>query len=182
MLAVDPNREHLVSAVFAAQGNGIDVRFGRSADRGKTWDLVPVIQDPMSADQFSPAIAVDSDGAVNISFYDTQGSRTFETAHLFLATSSQRKSFDVQRVSTAASDDSRKNPRRDVATNLGDRTAITMTSKTVVMAWTDTRLGDEDIFLSIISKREPKTRAGDSDPLNPLNPWLILAPLLHQKN
>src|SRR5207237_6501715 len=124
----------------------------RSADSGMTWQAVTVNNDGTAADHFSPAIAVDSTGNPNISFEDTRLSSTFEAADVFLARPSTGSSFDNQRISTVSSNDSRKNPRRDLTANLGDRTAIAISSNDdVVMAWTDTRLGSEDIFLSVIS-------------------------------
>src|SRR5207237_602738 len=124
----------------------------RSADSGMTWQAVTVNNDGTAADHFSPAVAVDSTGNPNISFDDTRLSSTFEAVDVFLARPSSGSSFDNQRISTVSSNDSRRNPRRDVTANLGDRTAIAISSDNdVVMAWTDIRLVSEDIFLSVVS-------------------------------
>ena len=148
-LAVDPKRED-VYAVFADRGNGIDVFFARSRNRGKTWIVQTVNNDGTAADQFSPAIAVDGDGDISISFYDTRLSSTFETAHVFIARSNNGISFDNQRVTTAAANNSATNPLRDFMSNLGDQTAIAATNNDALVAWTDTRLDSEDIFASIV--------------------------------
>jgi hypothetical protein len=148
-LAVDPTQDNIVYAVFVDRGNGMDVRCARSADSGMTWRAVTVNNDATPADQFSPAIAVDSTGNPNISFDDTRLSTTFEAVDAFLARPSG-SSFDNRRISTVSSNDSRKNPLRDLTANLGDRTAIAISSDNVVMAWTDTRLGSEDIFLNVV--------------------------------
>jgi hypothetical protein len=154
-LASDPTRDNSLYAVFADRGNGLDIFLARSTDAGQTWQpAVTVNNDATLADQFSPGLAVDSYGNPNISFYDTRLSATFEAADLFLAKpSSTGNSFDNQRVSTASSNDSRSNPSRDYTANLGDRSAIAMASNTEVMTWTDTRLGDEDIFLSVVAQK-----------------------------
>ena len=127
----------------------MDIRLARSADEGTTWQSVTVNDDATNADQFNPAMAVDSDGNLHISFYDTRLSSTFEAADVFLARSSDEgASFSNQRVTTVSSNDSSTNPLRDPTANLGDRTAIAITSGGEVIAWTDTRLSSEDVFLS----------------------------------
>ena len=148
-LAVDPKKED-VYAVFADRGNGMDIFFARSPNGGKKWQITTVNDDKSAADQFSPAIAVDEDGRINVSFYDTRLSSTFETAHIFLARSSDGKSFDNKRITNASSNDSRSNPLRDYTANLGDQTAVAITDGDAIVAWTDTRLDSEDIFTSIV--------------------------------
>ncbi|HYR43714.1 MAG TPA: LamG-like jellyroll fold domain-containing protein, partial [Terriglobia bacterium] len=112
-LAADPKDDSRVYAVFTDRGNGMDVRLGGSADQGKTWQVVAVGNDDTLADQFDPAIGLDSNSNPYISFYDTRLSSTFEAADLFLATLSTGNSFDAQRLSTVSSNDSQKNPQRD---------------------------------------------------------------------
>ena len=150
-LAVPPNREDAVYAVFADSGNGTDVFFASSVNQGKKWQIVTTVNnDRSAADQFSPAIAVDTDGNIHVSFYDTRLSSTFETAHVFVAESTDGQSFSNERVTTALSDDSKTNPFRDYVSNLGDRTAIAIIDNDALVAWADTRLGSEDIFASIV--------------------------------
>jgi len=147
---VDPNADEIIYAAFADRSNGIDIRFGRSINSGDTWQLVTVNDDVGLADQFSPAIALDSAGKVNITFYDTRMSSTFEAADVFLARPFTGNSFENLRITTVASNNSKKNLFRDFTANLGDRTSIAMTPGDAVMVWTDTRLGTEDIFLSVV--------------------------------
>src|SRR5205085_980656 len=77
-------------------------------------------------------------------------SGTFEAVHVFLGRSSTGDSFDNQRVTTISSNDSKSNPQRETTANLSDRTAIAMTDGNVLVAWTDTRLGNEDTFASVV--------------------------------
>ena len=154
-LAVDPTTDNLVYGVFTDRGNGMDIRLARSSDSGATWQVSTVNNDGTMADQFSPAIVIDSAGNPNIIFEDTRLSGTFESVDVFLATRSAANSFDNQRITTASSNDSRRNLRRDFTANLGDRTAIALTGNDLVLAWTDTRLASEDIFLSIVKGAEP---------------------------
>jgi hypothetical protein len=149
-LAVDGDKENVLYAVFVDQGNGLDIRFARSRNRGNTWEFTTVNNDGSSADQFSPAMAVGEDSNVTISFYDTRLSSTFETAHVFIARSTDRAAFDNQRITTTTSNDSKTNPQRDFTSNLGDSTGIAIASGKSVVVWTDTRLGSEDVFFSSI--------------------------------
>ena len=149
-LAVDPDKDAVLFATFVDRGHGTDIRLTRSDDSGRTWQAFTVNDDGTSADQFSPALTVDSENAANIVFYDTRLSSTFEAADIFLATFSHGISLGNRRITSVSSDDSRRNSRRDLTANLGDRTAIAVTRGKVVIAWTDTRLGTERIFLSII--------------------------------
>src|SRR5438445_13089435 len=105
------------------------------------------------SDAFTSAIAWTLYVILNIVFYDTRRSSTFEAADVFLAQPSD-SSFSNQRISTASSDDSRKNPLRDFTADLGGRMAIGMSAGNAVIVWTDTRLGSEAIFLSIVPNTE----------------------------
>jgi len=165
-LAVDPNADETIYAAFADRSNGIDIRFGRSINSGNTWQLVTVNDDVGLADQFSPAIALDSAGKVNITFYDTRMSSTFEAADVFLARRFTGNSFENLRITTVASNNSKKNLFRDLTANLGDRTGIAMTPGDAVMVWTDTRLGTEDIFLSVVRNPPIVDTVAPSTPSN----------------
>ena len=154
-LAVDPEKDRLVYAVFADRGNGLDILITRSPNGGKTWQKTRVVNDDAGlADQFDPAIAVDPDGNIDISFYDTRLSSTSTAADVFVARSSNGNRFDNLRISSVASNDSLTNPSRDYTGNLGSRTAIAISQGGMVIAWTDTRQGSEDIFLSIVEVPE----------------------------
>jgi putative Ig domain-containing protein len=166
-LAADPQRDDVVYAVFVDRGNGTDIRLGRSGNRGKKWDVTTVNSDTGGADQFSPAITLDSESNIKISFYDTALSSTFETAHVFLARSTKGDSFETERITTALSNDSVTNPLRDYAANLGDRTAIAMTSGDVLIAWTDTRLGSEDVFSSVVFDPDGEFVTGSGKIMSP---------------
>jgi hypothetical protein len=164
-LAVDPKHEDdsgrhdTIYAVFADAGNGMDIFLARSTDSGVTWSSPVVVNnDGTAADQFSPDIDVDSRGNIYISFEDTRLSATSQNADIFLAISSNGTFFDNERLTTVASDDGTDNPLRDFTADLGDRTAIATTGdNNIVLAWTDTRLGSEDIFFAAIDE-DPRNR------------------------
>ncbi len=150
-LATDPKDDSRIYAAFVDKGNGMDIRLAGSADRGQTWQALTVNNDGTAADQFDPAIAVDSDSNVYVSFYDTRLSSTFEAADVFLARPSTSNGFDNQRITTVSSNDSRQNAGRDFTANLGEHTALAITSGNVLVAWTDTRQNSEDIFVSMVT-------------------------------
>lgn len=151
-LAVDSKRDDVVYAVYADRGKGIDVFYTISHNAGKDWRASIVVNDDADlADQFDPAIAQDSRGNVDIAFYDTRLSPTSTAADVFVATSSNGNRFgDNKRITTVASDDSKLNALRDYSGNLGDRIGIAATTDNIVVVWTDTRQGSEDIFLGMV--------------------------------
>jgi len=157
-LAADPNNEDRVYAVFADKVDGMTIHFARSSNRGKSWQVRPVSENAAGADQFGPAVAVDSNSNVKISYYDTRRSSNSESADVFWARSTRAASFEIQRITTIASNDSRSNLSRNLAANLGDRTAIAVTFGDVLVAWTDTRKGSEDIFSTVITDPETDSR------------------------
>jgi len=97
-LAVDPRRENLLYGAFVDKQNGLGIRFARSLDDGRTWAVTALNNCAGGGDQFSPAMSLDSDGNVYISFYDTLRKQA-KTAHMFLARSSTANSFGRQQAS-----------------------------------------------------------------------------------
>ena len=162
----DPKNDRIYAA-FTDKTNGMRIRFARSGNRGKTWQAVTVSDNPSLSDQFSPAIAVDSDSNVKITYYDTVLSSTAEAVHVFMARSGKGDSFDTERVTTISSNDSRSNPLRDYTANLGDRTAAAMTDGDVLVAWTDTRLDSEDVFVSVVFDPDGESMTGSGKILSP---------------
>ena len=76
------------------------------------------------------------------------------TADAFTASSSNGNRFGPnKRITTVASDDSTRNPLRDYTANLGDRIGVAAITDNAIVVWTDTRLGSEDIFLSIVGNQ-----------------------------
>jgi hypothetical protein len=137
--------------VFADRGNGIDVLHTVSHNGGRTWRQPVIVNDDESlSDQFDPAIGLDSGGNLNIAFYDTRLSPSSTAADVFMASSPDGNRFGAnKRITTVASNDSTTNPLRDYTANLGGLIGVAAMTDNAVIVWTDTRLGSEDIFLSI---------------------------------
>jgi hypothetical protein len=150
------------------KGNGLGIQFSRSSDGGRTWTAIALKDSPGGGDQFSPAMKVDLDGNVYISFYHTP-TKQATTAQVFLVSFSnaylfsRQKPFRVcigrrlrefaftyQPITTAPIDESGENLGSAIVTNLGDRTAIAISSEDILMAWTDTRQKKEDVYVNIL--------------------------------
>src|SRR5437879_11785696 len=65
-LASDPHKEDRVYAVFADEFDRMIIHFARSSNGGKSWQFMPFSGNETGADQFSPAITVDSESNVQI--------------------------------------------------------------------------------------------------------------------
>jgi hypothetical protein len=63
---------------------------------------------------------------------------------------STTSAFTYQQITTMPIDESRKNLGSQIVTNLGDRTSLAVSSENILIAWTDTREGKEDISVSIL--------------------------------
>jgi hypothetical protein len=122
-------------------------------------------------DQFSPALDIDADRDVYISYYDTLSSES-QTAQVFVARRQDAYlllpqgplvdyilkrwfpnlgSFEYHQITSVPIEESRTNLGSENATNLGDRTAIAISADYIVVTWTDTRAKTEDVYISILS-------------------------------
>jgi hypothetical protein len=161
-LAVDPTKEDLIYAAFADGGqDDIAIHLARSSDRGETWELMKVSNRLGPGNEFSPALALDSEN-VYVSFYHSRNDS--RTADVSLARSftveqpadlgnSKSISFTYHLVTSVPIDKSPENLGTEFATNLGDRTAIAVSPENIVIAWTDTRRQSEDIYVNVYSLR-----------------------------
>jgi hypothetical protein len=170
-LAVDSKRDNLIYAAFTAKGDGLDIQFARSFDSGKRWKVDTLKDGAAGGDQFSPALDIDDDRDVYISYYDTLSSES-QTVEVFVARRQDAyvqlpdlpivdfilrrwfpnwNSFEYHQITTAPIEESRKNLGIENGTNLGDRTAIAISPDNIVIGWTDTRAKTEDVYLSILS-------------------------------
>jgi hypothetical protein len=90
-IAPDPSRPGNVYVVSAGSpspdppGDQGDVLFARSVDSGNTWTQVNPLDDTTYAFQDFPSLAVDSGGAVIVSWYDTRGGVLGSSGELLLA-------------------------------------------------------------------------------------------------
>ncbi|MBX7219545.1 MAG: hypothetical protein K1Y36_06340 [Blastocatellia bacterium] len=148
-LVPDPLQPGTLTAVFTVAGDGLDVVWARSTDNGKTWSGPRPVSDVTAGDQFHGVADTDGKGNLSIAYRDTRHSFGNETVLVRLAkTSDGGQTFTHAQVTTVPSNDSRSNPGRDTNSNLGTRIGVKVGNGLSYVVWTDTRLGNEDIYLA----------------------------------
>ncbi len=91
-----------------------DIRFGKhrllfsnSVDRGKTWSAAKLVSPdvPVESSQYQPMLAINREGVIGISWFDTRDSKQQDSYHLYFTASVDRgKSFiSPRRVSSEPS-------------------------------------------------------------------------------
>jgi hypothetical protein len=141
------------STMYAAWADGRngdeDVFLRRSEDEGRTWGPATRVNDTRlkdRTDQYLPRISVAPDGRVDVLYLDRRNDPKNVMTDAYLASSTDRgRTFTSVRVSSQ-SFDSRVGPDIDpkFPVDFGSRIGVTSTDKTVVAAWTDSRLGSDD--------------------------------------
>ncbi len=129
----------------------LDVYCSRSTDGGGTWQLsVRVNDDPISngQNQFFPGIVVDDSGWVSIVFLDSRNDSSHILADAYLGHSRDGgKTFKNFRL-TSQNFDPRINYNGDV--RFGDYMGIASSQGRIVPIWTDSHLGNQDVFITLI--------------------------------
>ena len=134
-------------------GSDHDIFFRRSDDQGVTWSSPIRINDDAfgnGRDQFHPWTTVSDDGVVNIVFYDRRNDPSNLLMDLYVT-----QSFDGGvtfepnvRVTTVSSDPTAGSLRAGL---IGEYIGLAASSASRLHpVWTDTRLGHQDVFTSIV--------------------------------
>lgn len=157
-LVADKKQDGVVYAAYTDIRTGFDIFVTSSTNGGLNWHKPQRANtDRGLADQFHPVLALDNDGTLNLSFYDTSRNFNFETVDVSTMSSksisnSGAINFGKSKfITSAQSNDSRSNTNRD-GSNLGEHISIAAQGGIIVNAWTDTRQGNEDIFINIDKK------------------------------
>lgn len=185
MIAVDRSNARTrdnVYVVWADRRLGdADVFMSRMDAAGWT-EPVRVNNDGTASDQFFPAVSVDAaTGALNIAFYDSRNDEENILVDTYVARSFDAgDSFVNQRISTAAS-----NPTvgfsQGSQTFFGDYLAVDSYDNKVYAAFTDSRLGDQEVFLARYSRSGSNDAEGPSlytlnqNYPNPFNPSTLIS-------
>lgn len=160
-LAVGPDGDLAVAWSDARHGDE-DVFLRRSTDGGATWtEPVRVNDNPVEdgTAQYMPAVAVASDGRIDVAFLDRRDDADNHRMHTTLASSTDHAaSFRNMRISTEPSDSrigATASPHLEI--DFGTRIDLTTDRSSALVAWTDTRLaahpdhGRQDIFAARVS-------------------------------
>jgi hypothetical protein len=137
-------------------GHGNDILYSTAKD-GVTWTApVALNTDSGNADQLMPALAVGADGAITVAWLDTRNDSNNVNYDVYMARSTDGFHWTANtRVSDTSS-----NPNNDPdlqGTLIGDYFALAVGSDKAYPVWTDTRNGNEDIYLAPISLASPAT-------------------------
>jgi hypothetical protein len=131
-------------------GHGNDVLYSMSTD-GASWSApVALNSDAGNADQLMPALGVGADGTVTVAWLDTRNDAANVNYDVYMVRGTDGVHFGANtRVSSVSS-----NPNNDPylqGSLIGDYFALAVSSSMVYPLWTDTRNGNEDIFVAPIS-------------------------------
>ncbi|MBI3363403.1 MAG: hypothetical protein HY033_00675 [Ignavibacteriae bacterium] len=141
-----------VYATWVSPVNGdLDVYLSRSTDSGHTWQpSVRVNNDPIGNghNQFFPGITVDDSGYVSVVFLDSRNDTANILVDAYLAQSRDGgQTFKNFRL-TSQNFDPRINYNGDV--RFGDYMGIASSQGRVVPIWTDSHLGNQDVYITLI--------------------------------
>ncbi|KQC13072.1 MAG: hypothetical protein APR63_01330 [Desulfuromonas sp. SDB] len=152
-LAVDPNNSNFVYAAVAADPDGPggpddgDIWFWYSHDGAVTWNGPVVVNDDGSPnDQFQPWMDVKHNGLIDIIWLDRRGDVNDNDFEIFMATSTDHGQTFQPNL-----------PVSDLIFPLlpgqewmGEYIGIDVFADFAFISWTDTRLGERDIFFDSI--------------------------------
>jgi len=142
--------------VYISDGDR-DLKFIRSTDGGATWSSKITVASNVK-DQFWPVLTTSPTGRIDVVWYDRRDDVNNQLVNLYYTSSSDKGATfgsSIVKVTTAASDTSVPyNP--SAGKYFGDYIDMADTSDGVALAvWTDTRTGNQEIFISAISQSAP---------------------------
>jgi len=132
--------------------NDYDIFLRYSDDQGDTWSSPLRVNNDFignGRDQFHPWTCVSDDGVVNVIFYDRRNDPSNYLMDLYLAQSFDGgQSFEPNiRITTVSSDPNAGTARAGL---IGEYIGLAAVSaERVHPVWTDTRLGDQDVFTAV---------------------------------
>jgi hypothetical protein len=132
-------------------GNGNDIMYSRSVNGGSTWSAAARVNtDAGSADQLMPALAVGSDGSVNVAWLDNRNDAANVNYDIYMARSLDGVSFGANTRVTNISSNPANDPRLGGAM-IGDYFAMAAGNGVVYPFWTDTRNNNQDIYMAPVT-------------------------------
>jgi hypothetical protein len=131
-------------------GHGNDILISRSGN-GIKWSTPAVVNhDSGAADQLFPALAAGADGSITVAWLDNRNDAANVNYDIYMARSTDGIIFgDNVRVTNISS-----NPNNDPylqGSLIGDYIGLGLGNGTAYPVWTDTRNGNEDIYIAPVS-------------------------------
>lgn len=170
-LAVDPGNPNNVYIAYAADPDGLagpddgDIFLLSSYDGGNTWNQPKRVNDDNTTnDQFQPWIDVKPNGIIDIVWIDRRNDPSdwqFEVFFAYSTDSGQTFSTNVP-VS-----DVFVGPLPEPNSWMGEYIGIDVDTGTAYVAWTDTRMGNRDIFFDTVSNPPTGLKEGNGNTLRP---------------
>jgi hypothetical protein len=129
-------------------GRGNDILFSRSAN-GSSWSApVALNTDAGNSDQLMPALAVGSDGAVNVAWLDNRNDANNYNYDVYMARSvNGGRNFGPNMRVTNISSNPDNDPRTE-GTMIGDYFAMAAGNGVAYPFWADTRNNNQDIYMA----------------------------------
>ena len=176
-LSNGPNRGNIYIAFMDRQYNDTDIFFVKSTDGGNTWSQRVRINDDQvnnGRDQFHPWLYVDQSGVITVVWLD----RRLDPGNLLMdcyfsrSTDAGETWSPNERITTESSD-----PTAGSRSGLiGEYIGVSGTVGRINPIWTDTRLGDQDAFVSVISFGPTPTPTPTFPPIPTATPTLTYTP------
>jgi BNR repeat-like domain len=130
-------------------GRGNDILYTRS--NGSSWSAPATVNtDSGSSDQLMPALSVSADGSVTIAWLDNRNDANNVNYDVYMSRSTDGTHFGANQRVTSVSSNPNNDPRTQ-GTLIGDYFAMAAADGVVYSVWTDTRNGNEDIYLAPIN-------------------------------
>jgi hypothetical protein len=128
-------------------GHGNDILLAQSRD-GLNWSSPTRLNDDAgAADQLFPALSVAADGSINVAWVDNRNDPSNVNYDIYMTRSTDGTHFGAnQRVTSVSS-----NPNNDPdlqGSLIGDYIGLAFGNGVLYPTWTDTRNGNEDIFIA----------------------------------
>jgi len=133
-------------------GHGNDILYSRSTNG--SWSApVTLNADAGAADQLMPALAVGTDGSINVSWLDNRNDSANYNYDVYMTRSMDGVHFGANtRVTSIASNPD--NDQRTQGTMIGDYFAMAAGNGVAYAFWTDTRNNNEDIYMAPVSAND----------------------------
>jgi BNR repeat protein len=127
---------------------GPNVVFSSSADHGATWSTPSPASDVTTNSQYTPCIAVDPQGNLDVGFYDCRDDPSNARVNFYLSRSSD--GGQTLQPNVKVSDVDFDPTAYATGTDVTLRSGIDSSERTLHAIWTDGRNGDNDVYTAAV--------------------------------